>query len=387
MIKNVFYAFISFAFILNAHAQDNVSVADAWDHVSDVMKKDFVTSETVGGSLYYLRDGKTYGALSLGFADLKTKRKVDENTIFHWASITKTFTEIALMQLVEEGKVKLSDPIIKYLPELKKVHNPYGPMEDITLQMLISHSSGFRDGSWPWTSGEDWMPFEPTNWQQIVAMLPYMKINFKPGSQYQYSNPALIFIGKVIEQIAGEDIEIYIHKNILLPLGMHHSYFDTTPRHLLKYRSNNYFVVDGVIDEQGLDFDTGITTSNGGLNSPLTDMSKYFNFLLGVGDKQLYEGIIKRKTLENMWKPVVPIDDNDGWVEQMSNGFFLYDHKASKAHYIGHTGSQAAYYSFFYLNPKTNSAVIMVTNSRPKTTERKYIYSMRKLIFDTLLYK
>ena len=199
----------------NAYAADNKSVAEAWANVSDVMKKDFVSSNTIGGSLYYVRDGKPYGALNLGLADLATKRAVDENTIFHWASITKTFTDIALMQLVEEGKVKLSDPIIKYLPELRKVHNPYGSMEDITLDMLVSHTSGFRNGSWPWAGGEDWMPFEPTDWEQIVAMLPYMKINFKPGSKFQYSNPALIFIGKVIEKVTGEDIEIYINKNIV----------------------------------------------------------------------------------------------------------------------------------------------------------------------------
>ena len=99
----------------NAYAADNKSVAEAWANVSDVMKKDFVSSNTIGGSLYYVRDGKPYGALNLGLADLATKRAVDENTIFHWASITKTFTDIALMQLVEEGKVKLSDPIIKYV--------------------------------------------------------------------------------------------------------------------------------------------------------------------------------------------------------------------------------------------------------------------------------
>ncbi|HPF46046.1 MAG: beta-lactamase family protein [Alphaproteobacteria bacterium] len=371
----------------NAYAADNKSVAEAWANVSDVMKKDFVSSNTIGGSLYYVRDGKPYGALNLGLADLATKRAVDENTIFHWASITKTFTDIALMQLVEEGKVKLSDPIIKYLPELRKVHNPYGSMEDITLDMLVSHTSGFRNGSWPWAGGEDWMPFEPTDWEQIVAMLPYMKINFKPGSKFQYSNPALIFIGKVIEKVTGEDIEIYINKNILMPLEMRSSYFDITPRHLLKYRSNNYFVVDGLVDEQGLDFDTGITAANGGLNAPMKDMVKYLNFLLGTGDKKLYEGILKRKTLESLWQPVAPIEENESWLEQISHGFFLYDHKDSGAHYIGHTGSQAAYYSFFYLNPKTNSAVIMVTNSRPRDSERKYIYSMRKYIFDNLLYK
>lgn len=359
----------------------------AWFNVEKAAIEGFKRSKTIGASLYYLHNGKTEGALNLGYADLKTKRKTDENTIYHWASITKTFTAIAIMQLVEEGKIKLSDPIVKYLPELSQVHNPYGKMKDITLKMLISHSSGFRSSTWPWSGGENFMPFEPTKWSQLVAMLPYTKIHFKPGSKYQYSNPAIIFLGMVIEKISGEDFEIYINKNIFMPLEMTRSYFDITPRHLLKHRSNSYYVENGETDEIGLDFDTGITTSNGGLNAPLKDMVKYLNFLLSTGNKQVYEGILKRKTLEKMWRAVVPVEENDDWREEMAYSFFLYNHKKTKTKYIGHTGSQAGFFTFFNINPKTKSAIIMVTNSRTRSEEREYMFGIRKLAFETLLYK
>src|SRR5207249_142323 len=93
----------------------------------------------------------------------------------------------------------------------------------------------------------------------------------------------IILQDRPIEKPSGDDYEVYVDKNIFKPLGMTHSYFDLTPYHLLPDRSNNYEVRDGKAVANGLDFDTGITVSNGGLNAPLTDMVKYLAFLLGIG--------------------------------------------------------------------------------------------------------
>jgi CubicO group peptidase (beta-lactamase class C family) len=200
---------------------------------------------------------------------------VNGATIWHWASITKTFGAIAVMQYRDRGKLDLDDPIVQHVPELERAHHPYGPMSQVTVRHLLSHTSGFRSGTWPWGGNQPWHPFEPTEWAQVVAMLPYTRIEFPPGSKYQYSNPGYVFLGQVVSRLAGEDWEVYLQKNVLAPLGMTHAYFDITPYHLLKDRSNNYSVKDGVTTAHGLDFDTGITVSNGGLNAPLADMAKY----------------------------------------------------------------------------------------------------------------
>ena len=168
-----------------------------------------------------VRDHRVAHARTYGFADLEARRPVDADTIFHWASITKTFTGIAIMQLRDRGLLSLDDPIVKYLPELRQVHNPYGPMDAITLRMLMSHSAGFRMSTWPWGGDQAWHPFEPPGWAQVAAMLPYTKIEFPPGSKYSYSNPGIIFLGRVIELLTGDDYEVYVDKNILKPLGMY----------------------------------------------------------------------------------------------------------------------------------------------------------------------
>ncbi len=106
---------------------------------------------------------------------------VDEDTIYHWASITKTFTGIAIMQLRDRGLLSLDDPAVKYVPELREVHNPYGDISQVTIRHLMTHSAGFRAGTWPWGGDQPWHPFEPTRWAQVVAMMPYTELQFRPG--------------------------------------------------------------------------------------------------------------------------------------------------------------------------------------------------------------
>ena len=160
----------------------------------------------VGSSFYFIRDNQVVAKELYGLADADRPRAVDEDTIYHWASITKTFTGIAIMQLRDRGLLKLDDPVIKYLPELKAAHNPYGDMGDITIKHLLTHSAGFRNPTWTWRDDDkDWQPFEPQRWEQLVAMMPYTEILFEPGSRYSYSNPGVIYLGRIIELLSHED--------------------------------------------------------------------------------------------------------------------------------------------------------------------------------------
>jgi CubicO group peptidase (beta-lactamase class C family) len=193
-------------------------------------------------------------------------------------------------------------------------------------------------------------------------MLPYTQILFPPGSKYSYSNPGIIFLGRVIEKLSGDDFEVYIDKNIFRPLGMSRSYFDLTPYHLLGDRSNNYEVRDGTPAANGLDFDTGITTSNGGLNAPLTDMAKYFTFLLGSGPGAAGPvPVLKRSSLEEMWRPVLPASDTEAMGDSIALSFFV--KHAEGATLVGHTGSQRGFRAFFYLHPETRTAMVAAFNT------------------------
>lgn len=339
----------------------------------------------VGSSFMLVHDNRVVAQHFYGLAHAEQNRAVDENTIYHWASITKTFTGIAIMQLRDRGLLKLDDPIVKYVPELKAVHNPFGPMEGITIRQLLSHSAGFRAGTWPWGGDKDWQPHEPQYWSQLVAMLPYTEILFQPGSKFSYSNPGIVYLGRVIETLTRDDFEVYIDKNIFKPLKMYRSYFDTTPYHLLKHRSHSYYLQDGKRTPARFDVDTGITVSNGGLNAPLPDMVKYLNFLLGDPKRQeVYEQVLKRSSLEEMWQPQVAITP-DAIVtpagkqrkDAMGLCFFLEDNFGQ--HFIGHSGSQNGFLSHIYLRPDNRTAYIVAFNTHAIPTEKNKSQDTRQL--------
>ena len=313
----------------------------------------------VGSAVQFLHDGKIVGESYQGLAKVDTGAEVDGDTIFHWASCTKTFTGIAILQLRDRGKLTLDDPITQYLPELRQVHNPFGSTDEITLRHLMSHSAGFRAGTWPWQD-KPWQD-QPRHWSQIVAMLPYTEVLFKPGTEFRYSNPAIIFLGRVIEILSGDDYEVYVDKNILKPLQMHDAFFDNTPYHLEARRAHVYRNLDGEMQNRGGDFNSGITVSNGGLNASLNDMAKYMAFLIGDDENPTYEAVLKRSSLKEMWQPLYDAADKDGIIDKMGLTFFSKD--VDGVIYKGHTGSQFGYTSFLYVQPESRTAVLAAFNS------------------------
>jgi len=330
---------------------------------------DGVKQHTItGASLAWIRDGRIDALETDGYADAAARTPVDAATIYHWASITKTFTAVAIMQLRDRGLLRLDDPIVDYVPELSAVHNPYGSMRGITIRHLLSHSAGFRAGTWPWGGDKPWHPFEPPAWEQVAAMMPYTEILFPPGSKYSYSNPGVIFLGRTIEKLSGDPFETYIDKQILRPLGMRDAFFDHAPAYARAHRSHSYYATDEGVVEAPFDFDTGITVSNGGLNAPITDMAKWMGFLMGSPDDRQadYDAVLARASLEEMFRPVVPVGDGSAGEPGVGVGaiglsFFLENHGGMP--FVAHSGSQNGFISHFYIHQPTHTAYIAAFNT------------------------
>jgi len=340
------------------------------------------SDRVVGTSALVMRDGKVLARHGYGFADKRGGKRIDDRSIFHWGSITKTLTAISIMQLRDRGLLTLDDKVTRWVPELREVHDPYGMIDSITIRMLLSHSSGFQNPTWPWGNGEPWEPFEPTTWNQLVAMMPYEQLLFKPGSKYSYSNPGFIYLARIIEKLTGDPWQSYVQKNILSPLGLDRSYFGGTPYYLAADRSHNYYVQrdsatgrDSLIDN-GADFDPGITIPNGGWNAPFDDLATYLAFLTnspgGRLPRERYDVILKRSSLEEMWRPIVPLTPGGSLDEAFGLSFYLYRRGATTV--VGHTGEQSGFRSFVYFDPASTTAVIGVLNTtneaRPEASNR-----------------
>jgi CubicO group peptidase (beta-lactamase class C family) len=284
------------------------------------------------------------------------------------------------MQLRDRGRLSLDDRITDYIPELRQVHDAYGSMDAVTLRMLLSHSAGFQDPTWPYKRGLPWEPFEPTTWNQLVAMMPYQELAFAPGSRYGYSNPAFIYLARVIEQLSGDAWASYVQKNIFNPLGMSRSYFGNTPYYLAADRSHNYSrVLDAggseLVQDNGADFDPGITMPNGGWNAPLGDLAVYLAFLTHAthGDPatgRLYDTVLKHATLQEMWQPLLPVGKDGVAVDNDAVGLSFFSVTRAGTTFVGHTGSQAGFLAFLYLDPASGAGVVAALNTddeRPPT--------------------
>ena len=241
-----------------------------WSDFKKLFQTYVDSDKVVGASAIVMKSGRETGRYDVGFADRSANVRVDSQTIFHWGSITKSLTAISIMQLRDRGKLSLDDKIVRWVPELRAIHDPYNMIDSITIRMLLSHTAGFQNPTWPYGNDQPWEPFEPTTWSQLVAMMPYQQLVFKPGSRYGYSNPGFVYLARVIEQITGDPWDAYVQKNIFAPLGMDRSYFRGTPYFLAAHRSHNYYVRrdsaspgSPKLIDNGADFDPGITSPNG----------------------------------------------------------------------------------------------------------------------------
>lgn len=337
---------------------------DAWTRILRLFHQRVQDAGIVGASFAFVQDGRMTRTAVEGYQDLATKRPVDADTIFHWASITKTFTGVAIMQLRDRGLLSLDDPAVKYVPELRQVHNPYGDISQVTIRQLMSHSAGFRASTWPWGGDQVWHPFEPTQWEQVVAMFPYTEILFPPGSKYSYSNPGVIFLGRIIELFSGDDYEVYITKNLFMPLGMTKSFFDRAPYHLVDHRSHSYSRSDAGLEERRFDFDTGITVSNGGLNAPLSDMARWLTFLIDGND-----AILKRSSLLEMATPQIrAVDGEGGSGDDVQAGLSCFIERHHGVELVGHSGDQNGFISHLYVHRPSHSGYIVSFNTDTTST-------------------
>jgi CubicO group peptidase (beta-lactamase class C family) len=358
--------------------------ADSWPRVTAVYHQRVKDAGIVGSALMFVRDREVVHKAFEGYQDAASRRPVDEETIFHWASITKTFTGVAIMQLRDRGLLSLDDPVVKYVPELRQVHNPFGDISQVTIRHLMSHSGGFRAATWPWGGDKAWHPFEPTRWEQVVAMFPYTEVMFKPGTKYSYSNPGVIFLGRIIESLTDDDYEVYITKNMFMPLGMTRSFFDRAPYHLVDHRSHSYRRDDGGIEEQRFDFDTGITVSNGGLNAPLGDMAKWLAFLIAGSDK-----ILKQSSLDEMFTPVIRAKDGEGGSgENVQAGLSCFIERHRGVDLVGHSGDQNGFISHLYVHRPSRSGYVVSFNTdaaskaNPRNSTRAVDDDVRDAIMD-----
>jgi CubicO group peptidase (beta-lactamase class C family) len=199
-----------------------------------VRLKSYVEKGTIAGAVTLAaRHGVVASLEAIGYQNLDSKTPMRIDSIFQIMSMTKPFTAVALMTLVEEGKVVLSDPVEKYIPEFKgqwlnepgasdKERKQIHPSRRITLRDLLTHTSGMASG--PPAGASDLLSRMHLTLAEAVSLYSQQPLEFEPGTRWQYSNPGIATLGRIVEVVSGIPFEKFLEERILQPLGMKDSF-------------------------------------------------------------------------------------------------------------------------------------------------------------------
>lgn len=274
-----------------------------------------------GLSLVVLRDGHVILAKGYGKSNLELGTPASEKTAYALYSITKTFTAVSTMMLVEEGKVSLADPISKHLPDLPTA------WQGVTIRHILTHTSGlpnWRDYAAKLRGMEsDYTKAEVLN---LVTALP---LTFTPGERWEYVETGFFLLGMMIEKIVGKPYEQFLRERIFVPLGMSDTRLDSRTD-IIPNRADGYTWQEGGY-RNAVWYSPTLTFSTAGLVSTVLDLAKW--------DAALYtERLLKQSTLEQMWTN--PELNNGQLVTETGLGFGLspFTKNNSVHRRVGHIG-------------------------------------------------
>jgi CubicO group peptidase (beta-lactamase class C family) len=293
-------------------------------------------------------DQELVWATGFGFADVKAKKPMTADTKFRMASHSKLFTATAIMQLREQGRLRLDDPVSKYLPwfKVKPSADDDGP---ITIEQLLTHASGL-----PREAGAHWTTLEFPTEDEIRRLIADRQAAFAPQVRWKYSNLAYTIAGMVVEQVSGEPWADYVRKNIFAPLGMDASSVDRNVDGLAVGYGRR--MPDGsrellpFTDARGMASATGIT-------STVSDMAKFVSAQFRTGPRGGSQ-ILSSGSLREMHR--VRSVEND-WTSGTGIGFAV--SRVQGKTYIGHGGGYPGYTTQTSIHPDSKVGVIVLTNT------------------------
>jgi len=190
-------------------------LASAFTGVDRLLTEFARTAHVPGAAWGIVIDGELAHTGSAGVRDVGTAAPVDADTVFRIASMTKSFTAMAILKLRDEGKLSLDDPAERYVPELTTLRYPTTDSPRITIRHLLTHSAGFPEDN-PW-GDQQLADTEEQLSQMLKAGIPF---STSPGTAYEYSNYGFAILGRIVTRVSGQPYEDYASAAILQPLGM-----------------------------------------------------------------------------------------------------------------------------------------------------------------------
>jgi|CZKR01.1.fsa_nt_gi serine beta-lactamase-like protein LACTB len=333
------------AFGRYSQAQEHQLSPEKRTQIEAAVSKFMASTHVPGVSIGVVENGEYEWASGFGLADVENNAPASEHTLFRLASISKSLTATAAMQLWERGQLDLDAPVQKYCSAFPQKQSP------ITTRQVMGHLAGIRH--YKGSSQDDPEVGNTKHFENpIQAGLDFFKndaLLSEPGKQFHYSTQGYTLVGCVIEGASGGKYVDFVRQNVFVPAGMEHTQVDNRFA-IIPYRTRFYQQAEsGTV--QNADFlDSSYKIPGGGWLSSAEDMARF-------EVANLNEKLIRRATRDLMWTPLKPSDGSKdeyglGWGNGNEGGI------AS----VGHNGGQQGTSTAFTIAPAQRAGVVVLTN-------------------------
>jgi CubicO group peptidase (beta-lactamase class C family) len=295
-----------------------------------------------GCAVLIAKQGKVIYKKAFGSANIELNTPMGPEMVFRIGSITKEFTAVSILQLLDKGKIALTDSIQKFIKGFHyKGHT-------ITIENLLTHTSGIRgyeqlDAKIPNAMRVDFPP------NIIVDSLDNLSLEFEPGTKYSYSNSNFFLLGYIIEQLTGKTYQQYIKENIFEPANLTATFYDN-PSEIIPNRASGYSYSNNKYWNSGY-ISMSLVYSAGALVSNVSDLLKWY--------QALYSGQLLKK--ETFQKAITPHKLTNGNMSDYGYGFFIRNEKGIKS--VGHGGAIDGYRAITTYYPEQDIFIALLCNS------------------------
>jgi CubicO group peptidase (beta-lactamase class C family) len=306
---------------------------------------------------------------SYGLADVERKKAPTSETVYRIGSIMKQFTALMLLQLAEQGRVHLSDPVEKFFPEVNQITGRYAGAPPITFIQLATHHAGLAEEP---DDVERYTTGPVSQWEQtLIAALPKLKYEQEPGTHFIYSNMGYAILGAALSRVAGQPYTDYVQQHIFAPLGMRHTRFEPDDQ-MTPALAKGYVLHDGMADPkqpaEELRTGRGYKVPNGAIFTTVGDLARFVSFEMGYGP----ESVLARKTLldsqsEMFWAGE---DANAGY----GIGLMLVREKDTVA--LGHGGLVSGFLAGEYFDPSSHLGIIFLRNAEGHGFDPQFVVGL-----------
>ncbi|MDZ7637973.1 MAG: serine hydrolase domain-containing protein [Bryobacterales bacterium] len=310
------------------------------DDVEDFVVARMQEQHLPGVAFAVLRRGEVLRSEALGFASLELRAPVSSGTIFQIGSLTKQFTARAVLLLADEGKLRLTDPIRKFVPDVPVSWNR------ITLYHLLTHTSGVPN----WVGMEEFSFHSDYTSRQFLAIFADKPLDFAPGERFKYSSAGYSLLTFAIEKASGMPFSDFLRVRLFEPAGMHATSVNDSET-VLAGRAEGYVVRNGAI-YNGVNLRPRITAPSGAVLSTIDDLARWESVLLAGKDL----------LPESRALVVRPVKLNGGNTFHYGLGWYLRD--AAKSDIVYHTGTTSAgFRSAYFRDLPSGITVIFLCNA------------------------